>query len=311
MYVLYVEDQTALATQSQLFDLHMEPLLQKCDAALQAGTVPASIPEIPQYLQVCRWPFRRLEYAFALDALISYLGPGQSFLDAGSGATPLAHAIAAQGVAASACDGDARLIDELRRLRPETIYGTKVSYSAQDLTRTSYPDDSFDAIACISVLEHIPAPADQQALHELLRILKPGGLLVLTVDFTPPTERASGTRTNYLLRRSLAFTRAGDLGGLVQGVRRKLTARLAVLGGQARRPRSANQCFEVEHLKWDLTVGSRGTEMTSRLAFPMDLEAVTTAHARRFWELTPGLFANQGHRYVLPAAQIVRKTVTI
>jgi ubiquinone/menaquinone biosynthesis C-methylase UbiE len=42
-----------------------------------------------------------------------------------------------------------------------------------DIVEISFQDSSFDVILCCHVLEHVPD--DQQALRELLRILKPGG----------------------------------------------------------------------------------------------------------------------------------------
>lgn len=44
------------------------------------------------------------------------------------------------------------------------------------------PSRSADAVACLAVLHHVPtSEARQAAVHELARILKPGGTLVLTV----------------------------------------------------------------------------------------------------------------------------------
>lgn len=43
------------------------------------------------------------------------------------------------------------------------------------------PDESFDSIFCCSVLEHMPKPWN--AVPELFRVLKPGGVLILSVPF--------------------------------------------------------------------------------------------------------------------------------
>jgi ubiquinone/menaquinone biosynthesis C-methylase UbiE len=309
MYVLYAENKLALSERSQLFEEHMEPLLQKLEAADCAGQLPASLPEFPQYLKVCRWPFRKLEYSFALDVLLTHLQPGDHYLDAGSGVTPLAQVLAKRGVRAEACDGNRRLIDELCRFGPERIYDAAVTYSTQDLTATSFADETFDAISCISVLEHIPAPYDQQAVRELLRVLKPGGVLVLTVDFQPPPTDGRASRLGYYVKRAAELTRSGNLSEIGQGLARKVRAQQAVQQGLARQARSVNQCFEVAHLELDILPLMDGYEVASRLPFSTDLRALTPAHAQRFWNLEPGLYDDQGRRAVLPAAYILRKSL--
>lgn len=50
-----------------------------------------------------------------------------------------------------------------------------------DITAISEPDGSFDAILCSEVLEHIPEPT--RALDEFARLLRPGGVLILTAPF--------------------------------------------------------------------------------------------------------------------------------
>jgi SAM-dependent methyltransferase len=50
------------------------------------------------------------------------------------------------------------------------------------------PDDTYDVIVCTQVLEHVPNPF--LAAAELARILKPGGLLLLTVPAAYPYHSA-------------------------------------------------------------------------------------------------------------------------
>lgn len=57
-----------------------------------------------------------------------------------------------------------------------------------DITAIPEPDASFDAILCSEVLEHIPEPT--HALDEFERLLKPGGVLILTAPFSSNVHMA-------------------------------------------------------------------------------------------------------------------------
>jgi len=303
MYVLYAETNTEPADKARLFHQHMEPLLKRLEAFAANGSLPTDIREFRDYLRVCRWPFRQLEYSFALEALLNHLRPGDRYLDAGCGVTPLAHVIANSGVRAEACDGDQREIEALRDLKPETIYGSYVNFSAQDLTQLGYPNGSFDAISCISVLEHIPAPHDQQALRELWRVLKPGGLMVLTVDFIPGD--AAGYR--HYWRRLRGLMRNGRLAEVGRALQRRVKAREVVSQGGARQARTANQSFQITHLEQDLLPALPGDRVSTRLGFSSELRAFTREHARRLWSLQPALRHAGDYRPILPAALSLRK----
>ncbi len=58
-----------------------------------------------------------------------------------------------------------------------------IRYLPGDITRTIFADDFFDAVACMSVIEHgVPL---EGYFREMYRVLKPGGLLVTSTDYYP------------------------------------------------------------------------------------------------------------------------------
>ncbi len=70
----------------------------------------------------------------------------------------------------------------------KTSYSKKNSirfypYSATDI---NFPDNYFDRVFCLSVMEHIPVELWEQSIKEFERVLKPGGRLIITLDMSTP-----------------------------------------------------------------------------------------------------------------------------
>jgi SAM-dependent methyltransferase len=59
----------------------------------------------------------------------------------------------------------------------------KVRTETQDGRHLTYPDNHFDAAFAVSVLEHIPGEGDTEAVREMIRVVKPGGLVVVTTPY--------------------------------------------------------------------------------------------------------------------------------
>jgi ubiquinone/menaquinone biosynthesis C-methylase UbiE len=102
--------------------------------------------------------------------------PGDRVLDAGTGSGNLAAALSKSGgidlVGIDFCEP----AFELARRKVPTAH-----FQFGDLTRTlSFPDASFDHVACSAVLHVLSADEQRVALRELSRVLRPGGRLVLT-----------------------------------------------------------------------------------------------------------------------------------
>lgn len=62
-------------------------------------------------------------------------------------------------------------------------FGNTVRYSVQDLSQTTFAEASCKAITCISVIEH--GVDEAQFLMEAVRLLAPGGYLVVSTDYWP------------------------------------------------------------------------------------------------------------------------------
>jgi SAM-dependent methyltransferase len=85
--------------------------------------------------------------------------------------------------------GYTRLIGTNLEFTRPTRHGP-VRFEYADVTGTDYPDASFDAVTCLSVLEHgVPVEA---FLKESARLLRGGGVLVLSTDYDRHPQDTAG-----------------------------------------------------------------------------------------------------------------------
>jgi 2-polyprenyl-3-methyl-5-hydroxy-6-metoxy-1,4-benzoquinol methylase len=127
---------------------------------------------------------RQWEYPYAWERVAS-LARGQRermrVLDAGSGITFFPYTMnASLGVEVVCVDGDDSLGAIHHVLRERT--GASVKFVSADLRRLPQPDNYFDVIYCLSVLEH--TRGYPEILLELRRVLRPGGTLVVSFDLS-------------------------------------------------------------------------------------------------------------------------------
>jgi SAM-dependent methyltransferase len=109
---------------------------------------------------------------------------GAAVLDAGCGAGTWVEFLREQGYAAEGLDFSPLLVERLRATYPDT------HWTESDIRHMPYGDGRFDAIVSWGVIEHNEdGPA--AALREFSRILKPGGLAIVTVPLDTPVQRRS------------------------------------------------------------------------------------------------------------------------
>lgn len=129
-------------------------------------------------------------------------------LDAGCGvggsAIWLARERGVQVVGINVVPGD---IDRGRRYARRRNVADRVTFELQDMTRTAFPDGSFDVVWAIESVCHVPDK--QEFLAEARRLLKPGGRLVVGDGFR--RRRPFGPADERLLHEWLSGWAVPDL----------------------------------------------------------------------------------------------------
>jgi 2-polyprenyl-3-methyl-5-hydroxy-6-metoxy-1,4-benzoquinol methylase len=168
------------ATLASVIDRHPDPLTLMC---LRVGGQRA-LGFFPDHAPLL-W-----KYAVAADHVMEHLGAGSKLIDVGAGITPLAPFLTDRGYVVDTVDPS-----EIVRTWPpaedwnewgfldyaEAGFG----HRSWNCTLDQLPKSAmFDGVLSISVIEHIPATGRRALLEAIALRLRPGGLMVLTVDLT-------------------------------------------------------------------------------------------------------------------------------
>lgn len=113
------------------------------------------------------------------------LAPGDRLLDLGCGAGRHAFEALRRGARVVAFDYDEAELKDVGTMAAAMDAAGDIPASGRstttcgDATRLPFPDGSFDRVIAAEVLEHIAD--DGAAIHELARVLRPGGTMAVTV----------------------------------------------------------------------------------------------------------------------------------
>ena len=128
-----------------------------------------------KFLHLLKTMVNPWRFPYFRDALLKHFGPDLSevrLLDIGTGGGVLAEEFAALGCRVTGIDISPRSIDVARAHAAER--NLSIDYRVGSGTSLSFESESFHAVSCCDVLEHI---ADwRQVVAGAARLLKPGGL---------------------------------------------------------------------------------------------------------------------------------------
>lgn len=154
-----------------------------------AGSATASTPDAwaDRFADGTRMnAWRRLRFARSKEwALIRrHIPRGGRILDAGCGLGDWVMVLVGRGYRAEGIDYSETIVDNLRQTYPEQ------NWLVGDIRRMPYPPESFDGVISWGVIEHDEA-GPGETLREFRRVLKPGGIAIVTVPVDSEAQRRS------------------------------------------------------------------------------------------------------------------------
>jgi SAM-dependent methyltransferase len=133
-----------------------------------------------------------------VSAFMEHLPKNERIVEAGCGLGAWVIFLSEQGYRIEGIDNNREVIEELKAWNPD------LSVREGDIRRLPYRDETLGAYISLGVVEHFEEGCDA-ALHEAYRVLKPGGLIFLTVPLVNTFRRfiAHPLRSFYLTLRAL------------------------------------------------------------------------------------------------------------
>lgn len=125
------------------------------------------------------------------------LPANSQILEVGCGAGSTSIALAQRGLLVTATDRVPDMTELTYRLAEEKGVTGNISLSVADVDKLEFGADAFDAVLAIGVLCWLDSY--EQALFEMVRVLRPGGYLLVSTDNRWALHRLVNPRTNHWL----------------------------------------------------------------------------------------------------------------
>jgi ubiquinone/menaquinone biosynthesis C-methylase UbiE len=165
-----------------------------------------------KWISVYRNPEVAPFYELAFDYITSMLRSprGSRFLDAGCGTCSHSIRLAKRGFRVQAVDFSEAVLEQARAEVKSRELNNIIQIQKEDILHLSFQDQTFDNILCWGVLMHVPEV--EQAIIELIRVLKPGGRLIIGEGNMYSLEDVFTSFIKRALRRERASVRKTSTG---------------------------------------------------------------------------------------------------
>jgi SAM-dependent methyltransferase len=137
-----------------------------------------------------------------IDAIGAHLRPGERVLDAGCANGYSSARYAALGADVVGVDYIPEMVENAesrRQALPEDV-AKRLEFRVGDVKSLDFEDASFDAVVSTRVIINLPSWDEQlQGLHECVRVLRPGGLFLLSEATEQGWRRLNALRREWAL----------------------------------------------------------------------------------------------------------------
>jgi 2-polyprenyl-3-methyl-5-hydroxy-6-metoxy-1,4-benzoquinol methylase len=131
---------------------------------------------------------RAWEYGRVFDVISSF--GARRVLDCGGASSPLVFLLGKEGYSVTTLDLQLSLERNTRAVAEQMDW--PIDAVTGNMTQMPFASGTFDAVVSISVIEHMSDKLKAQAMIEISRVVRPGGLVAITFDFGETTGTIAG-----------------------------------------------------------------------------------------------------------------------
>lgn len=136
-------------------------------------------------LRILTWG--RLDEVY--DRLVTHVKPGRRVLDLGCGTGALALRAAARGALVKGIDVNSQMLEMAEQRAQKAGLGDLVRFAEMGIAELDGEEsEAYDAVTSGLCFSELTADEQSYALRQVMRLLRPGGLLLLTDEVVPRTR---------------------------------------------------------------------------------------------------------------------------